>query len=51
MEPLRDVVFVATKDMPPSKHEQALRNIQLEFDAPLYLNVNAVRDIVREALK
>ena len=27
LEPLRDGVFAATKDLPPSKHEQALRKI------------------------
>jgi hypothetical protein len=51
MTELRDVLTVSTENLPPSKHEQALRKIQLEFDAPVYLNVNAVRDIVREALK
>ena len=55
LEPLRDAVFVATKDLPPSKHEQALRDVLHECGSR-YIggpgeNLERIHDIVREALK
>ena len=55
LEPLRDAVFVATKDLPPSKHEQALRKVLQECQST-YLggpaeNLSHINNIVWEVLE
>ena len=55
LEPLRDAVFVATKDLPPSKHEQALRDVLYECESR-YIggpgeNLECIHHIAAEALK
>lgn len=55
MTELRDVVFVATKDLPPSKHEQALQDVLRECESS-YIgsptgNLERIYHIVQEALK
>lgn len=52
---LRDVLEVATKDLPPSKHEQALRKIQgqcptITWGGPAE-ELTEIDEICREALK
>ena len=55
MTELRDVVFVATKDLPPSKHEQVLRDVLRECESRHMGgpgdNLEVIHHIVTEALK
>ena len=52
---LHDMVFVTTKDLPPSKHEQALREIKTQCQTITLGSpgeqLGEIHDIVREALK